>query len=232
MNIVQLNIDGYITRYCFLHGSSDIGPLQQDELTHHLEQIGSSRFYRLSNGSICKLQRDRHTSGSWAWLTKEILERRLLLRASAIREWRSNRKLARLGLRTIPIHAVAIACNPFNPLGCLLIMPWLENMRSGEECFRDADEVERRTLLERVARDVALAARHGYGHRDLHLGNLMIDAQGEILWIDTHLRSLSRCTFRRRQQLCATFHDEKLFGPQYRQMLQNMTLNLFDTKAE
>lgn len=230
MNIALLNIDGYLTRYCFLHGSSDIGPLQQDEVTHRLEQIGSSRFYRLSDGSICKLQQDRYAPGSWRWLTKEILERRLFLRASGIREWRCNRKLASLGLRTVPIYAVAIACNPCNPLGNLLIMPWLENMRSGKEYFSDASEAERHALLERLAHDVALAARHGYGHRDLHLGNMMIDNEGSILWIDTHLRSLSRFPSRRRQQLCATFHDEKLFGPHYKLILQKITLALLDYK--
>ena len=64
-----------------------------------------------------------------------------------------------------------------------------------------------------------MLASHGYCHRDLHFGNLMIDPMGEIIWIDTHVRRLPFGVKARQQCLAATLKPGKLHGETYRNYL-------------
>lgn len=230
MKIDYVHIEGKQHPYFFIYKkpSLSIINLEQDEITTRLEKIGSSHFYRMPSGELCKISNDRFNTWSISWFLRDIIERRCFLKTPAIKEWNDNVKLSNWGIRTIPIYAVAIACLPTNRLSSLLVMPLLTNMRSGEDYYRTGDDFERNILFERIARDVAITAQNGYCHRDLHLGNLMVDGYGEIMWIDTHLKKLPNNDQQKRQCLCATFKETKLFGISNRNLLQSLTLEHYN----
>lgn len=74
--------------------------------------------------------------------------------------------------------------------GSLLLMEHVQHARPGGEVFDAMDEAERSEFLRRFSQEVALLARHGFVHRDLHYNNLLIDSEGCIIWIDAHIRRL------------------------------------------
>jgi tRNA A-37 threonylcarbamoyl transferase component Bud32 len=231
MKIDYVNIEGKQHLYLFIYKnpSLPIINLEQDEITTRFEKIGSSRFYRMSSGELCKISTDRLNTWSLSWFLRDILERRCFLKSPAVKEWRNNIILSKLGIKTVPIDAVAIACMPSNRLSSLLVMPLLTDMRSGEDYYNEANYLARNDLFQHIARDVALSAYNGYGHRDLHLGNLMVNSLGDIVWIDTHLKKLPKGTSQRKKHLSSMFHERKLFGSSNKIVLQSMALEYYET---
>ncbi|WP_136067777.1 lipopolysaccharide kinase InaA family protein [Modicisalibacter radicis] len=186
-----------------------------------LERIGSSAFYLdETGGSLYKLVRDKYDwrQQSAKWLFRDLLDKRLSGRSAAAREYRSNRIIRRAGLRTIACRAYGVAVNPGNPLGSLYVMEYLDGARSGERHFLEQDEAGRRDFLRRMCDEALRLIAHGYVHRDFHFGNVLVDAQGELIWIDTHVRRLPRALARRQACLEAMLSPTKLQGETYRQL--------------
>lgn len=186
-----------------------------------LEQIGSSAFYLdETGGSLYKLVRDKYDwrKRTGKWLFRDLLDKRLSGRFAAAREYRSNRIIRRAGLKTISCRAYGVAVNPCNPLGSLYAMQYLDEARSGERHFLEQDEVGRRDFLLRMCDEALQLIAHGYVHRDFHFGNVLVDTQGALIWIDTHIRRLPRAHAQRQACLEAMLIPTKLKGEKYRQL--------------
>lgn len=186
-----------------------------------LERIGSSAFYLdETGGSLYKLVGDKY---DWRrqtakWLLRDLLDKRLSGRFAAAREYRSNRIIRRAGLKTIACRAYGVAVNPCNPLGSLYAMQYLDEARSGERHFLEQDETGRHDFLRRMCDEALRLIAHGYVHRDFHFGNVLVDSQGGLIWIDTHVRRLPRTRARRQACLEAMLSPTKLQGDKYRQL--------------
>lgn len=198
--------------------------LEGNAAMQRLESIGSSRFYlEPVSQTLFKFARDKY---AWhrqpvKWLTRDILENRLLAGGDAIKEWRSNRTLRRAGLDVVECRGVGIALNPFNSLGSVYAMAYLPGARSGEAYFKALDEFRRRDFVEKLCREVIQLADHGYYHRDLHYGNFLVDGKDEFIWIDTHVRRLPKSPDKRRNCLESMLSARKLQGAAYRDLVRD-----------
>ena len=222
----------YVMRSPFF--SSQCLDLVQDEAMQRLEAIGSSHFYlERDTQTLFKLVRDKYDARHRfaKWLSRDILDKRLLGGGDAFKEWRSNRILRRAGLQTVECRGLGVAVNILNPLGSLYAMPYLSGIESGEAHFRRLDEPQRLTFIERLCDDVIVLARHGYYHRDLHYGNVMVSQAGEPIWIDTHIRRLPHGEGKRRQRLVDMLSPSKLQGARYRDHAECYLIREFDTQA-
>ena len=70
--------------------------------------------------------------------------------------------------------------------------------------------------LQSSAEEVARLAQAGFVHRDLHYNNLLLDSEGEIIWIDAHVRRLPRKRDRHWDAICRSLTVSKLRGEPYR----------------
>ncbi|MGL5040979.1 MAG: lipopolysaccharide kinase InaA family protein [Aeromonas sp.] len=222
MKLTTLDLHGKKYYYLLLHHPLELAhwSLQQNELTQQLERIASSQFWlHAPSHTLCKIVPDKYPRWSSRWWGRDQFNKRLMGQIDALREWRSSRCLQQAGLRVVPCQAAGIALNPLNPYASFLAVSYLSDHHSGEHYFEHANEAERLSLLAQVAKDIYQLAAHGYYHRDLHLGNLMIDPCGQIVWIDTHVRRLPRDIERQQQVIATSLDPSKLFGQRYRDYL-------------
>ncbi|HHQ4554774.1 lipopolysaccharide kinase InaA family protein [Aeromonas allosaccharophila] len=222
MTLTTLDLHGKKRYYLLLHDELglDHWALQQSELTRRLESIASSQFWlHPASNSLCKIVPDKYPRWSLGWWRRDLLGKRLVGHIDALREWQSNRRLRKAGLQVVPCKAAGIALNPLNPHASFLAVHYLAEHCSGEHYFKQAGENDRLALLHRLAQDLYHLAKHGYYHRDLHLGNLMLSPAGNIVWIDTHVRRLPSNLERLRQTFLDSLEPKKLFGQFYRDYL-------------
>ncbi|MCT7654756.1 phosphotransferase [Oceanimonas sp. NS1] len=113
-----------------------------------------------------------------------------------------------------------MSLQPGNVGGSLLLMERVQDARSGGHCFEDMNEAERLEFLTRFSQEVAALARAGFVHRDLHYDNLLLDPQGNIIWIDAHVRRLPRQRDRHWAAIQASLTVNKLRGEHYRAFVE------------
>ncbi|MDP5292832.1 lipopolysaccharide kinase InaA family protein [Oceanimonas sp. CHS3-5] len=211
----------------WLFAESLNGPLRlvSSTLTDEFEAVGSSRFYLSEDGAILgKVSTDRYSRRRQPlkWLLHDYLEKRLLLQTDAAKEYRSLRILQKAGLRTPRCFGWGVSLHPDNAGGSLLLMEHRQHARSGGDCFEEMDETKRLAFLTRFSEEVARLARAGYVHRDLHYNNLLLDAQGEIIWIDAHVRRLPRKRDRQWDAIRRSLTVNKLRGEPYRVFVEQL----------
>ncbi|WP_162500841.1 hypothetical protein [Modicisalibacter coralii] len=193
--------------------------LEHPEAMQPLEDVGSSRFYLDAHGTrLFKIVTDKY---DWRrrpmkWLLRDLLEKRLSGRFAGYREYRSNRIIRRAGLKAVECHAYGVAINPFNALGSVYVMDYRRDAVSGEPFFLAQGESGRLALLKRMCDEALQLIEHGYAHRDFHYGNVMVDGDGGLIWIDTHVRKLPADPQRRRACVEAMLSPTKLKGEAYR----------------
>nr|WP_300310975.1 lipopolysaccharide kinase InaA family protein [Halomonas sp.] len=191
--------------------------------TQAFEAVGSSRFYTSQDGKIlAKVVPDKFSKRQHPlqWLTRDYLEKRWFAQSDARKEYLSMRILHRTGLRTPRFHGWGLSLNPVNRNASLLLMERIEHAQMGGDRFREMDEPCREQLLDRVADEVLMLAKAGYLHRDLHLNNLLVTPDNELIWVDAHLRRMPNNPSRQWPALLATLSPTKLYGEPYRQRVE------------
>ncbi|MDR9440500.1 MAG: hypothetical protein RI841_13555, partial [Halomonas sp.] len=96
----------------------------------------------------------------------------------------------------------------------------VQEAQPGGEVFDALNEDRRLAFLERFCREVAQLACAGYVHRDLHYNNLLIDRDGNIVWIDAHLRRLPTKSADQWPALRKSLTVNKLRGEHYRKIVE------------
>lgn len=222
MILTTLDLYGKEHYYLLFHNQAGLAhwSLKRIQTTRILERIASSQFwFHPASNSLCKIVPDKYPRWTFGWWCRDLLSKRLIGHIDALREWRSNQHLRKAGLRVVSCKAAGLALNPLNPYASFLAVSYLTDHHSGQHYFLRADEVGRLSLLHLLAQDIYQLATHGYYHRDLHLGNLMVSPCGHIVWIDTHVRRLPNNLERRHQVLASSLEPDKLFGQFYRDYL-------------
>ncbi|MDT8878295.1 lipopolysaccharide kinase InaA family protein [Halomonas saccharevitans] len=195
MKLLELPFDDVQHRYLVFHpnGLPDRLSLVSTATTQAFEAVGSSRFYVSQDRRIlAKVVPDKFArrQAPFKWLLRDYLEKRCLGQSDARKEYLSLQVLRRAGLATPQCHGWGISLDPGNRNGSLLLMEHVQNARPGGEVFDELDEPGRLVFLEVFCQEVARLAHAGYVHRDLHYNNLLVDADGSLIWIDAHVRQL------------------------------------------
>lgn len=225
MKLLDIPFNDRRRRYLVFH-ERDLPPrlaLASTSTTDAFEAAGSSRFYTSQDGRIlAKVVPDKFSTRlePFKWLTRDYIEKRWLAQSDARKEYLSMRILARAGLRTPRFHGWGLSLNPANRNGSLLLMEQVKNAEMGGERFERFDEPERKMLLDQIADEVVILARAGYLHRDLHLNNLLVSPDNELIWVDAHLRRIPRRKEHQWPALVATLSDTKLYGERYRHWVE------------
>ncbi|WP_413616489.1 phosphotransferase [Halomonas cupida] len=227
MKLLDIPFNDRRRRYLIFHPRRlpDRLALASTSTTEAFEEVGSSRFYTSTDGAIlAKVVPDKFSRRRepLKWLTRDYLEKRCLAQSDARKEYMSLRTLQRAGLRTPRCHGWGLSLNPANRNASLLLMEHIQGARmGGDVVFLQADEASRERLLDQVADEVLKLAQAGYLHRDLHLNNLLVTAEHELVWVDAHLKPMPRANNKRWSALKATLSANKFYGEQYRQRVED-----------
>jgi len=215
VKIVAVDIAGRRRTY-LLFESGDIQTslvLAKDGRSRLMEEMASSEFYfDASTGVLAKVKSDKY---DWRqrpvrWFLRDFIDKRLFFQFEARKEVRSKRVLQRAGLRTPRCVAWGVSLNPFNHQGSLLVIEHVDGLMTGEQYFRGLEEPQRDHFLVSLCDDLLKLATAGYMHRDLHMNNFLCTSQGEIIWIDTHVKSLPFEKHARAQALCRSVSKSHL----------------------
>ena len=225
MKLLDIPFNDRRRRYLVFHARNlpERLALASTTTTQAFEAVGSSRFYTSQDGKIlAKVVPDKFSKRQHPlqWLTRDYLEKRWFAQSDARKEYLSMRILHRTGLRTPRFHCWGLSLNPANRNASLLLMERIEHAQMGGDLFKEMDEPCRERLLDRVADEVLMLARAGYLHRDLHLNNLLVTPDNELIWVDAHLRRMPNSQAKQWPALLATLSPTKLYGEAYRQRVE------------
>ncbi|MBS9402927.1 hypothetical protein KG088_04740 [Halomonas sp. TRM85114] len=225
MKLLDIPFNDRRRRYLVFHPNRlpDRLALQSTTTTKMFESIGSSRFFVSRNQRIlAKVVPDKFSKACSPikWFLHDYLEKRWLGQSDARKEYLSLNILRRAGLQTPDCLGWGLSLNPGNRNASLLLMEHVQDTRSGGEVFDALDEEARLTFLEQLCREVMQLARAGYVHRDLHYNNLLIASNGDILWIDTHVRPLPTKSTDQWPALKKSLTVNKLRGEKYRNIVE------------
>ncbi|MBP5979609.1 MAG: hypothetical protein KA748_05350 [Halomonas sp.] len=187
-----------------------------------LDSQSSSHFYvQAQSGTLFKLVRDKYSpkENFWRWLGRDIISKRLTGSYDARKEFTSRRILEQLGQHTVDVRGYGVALNFFNPLGSLYAMEHMQNCMTGSAYFEMLDEAGRYTFIETLSLQIIQLAKAGYYHRDLHLDNLLMDDQQQLIWIDTHIKALPASSKKRAALLESMLTNSRIERVAYRAYL-------------
>ena len=115
---------------------------------------------------------------------------RKYVRCQARREFEAARRLARWQIPVIEVYGWAVALAPNAAYESMLLMEYRADCTNARRYLETtADKRLQWALLSLIADDVIAIYRRGFHHNDCHLGNVLVDRQGQRTWIDNELRS-------------------------------------------
>ncbi|NIC04147.1 lipopolysaccharide kinase InaA family protein [Billgrantia bachuensis] len=236
MKLLDLPFNDRRRRYLVFHNRDlpDQLALLSTTTTEAFESIGSSRFFLSTDHRIlAKVVPDKfdRRQAPLKWLLQDYIEKRWLAQSDGRMEYLSLQVLRRAGLKTPRCYGWGISLNPNNRSASLLLMERVHGTRPGGEVFDEMDEAGREAFLERLCEQVAQLAHMGYTHRDLHYNNLLIDAKGEIYWIDAHVRRLPSKNADQWPALKRSLTATKLRGEEYRKKAENRLETLWHQES-
>ncbi|MGL5936255.1 MAG: hypothetical protein ACRCZI_11615, partial [Cetobacterium sp.] len=134
-----------------------------------------------------------------------------------LKEWRANKVLCQNSIRTVEYIDAGISINPCCKHSSYLVMKYIENVKYGKGFFINSNEEGRGLMLEQIAIDLSLIIKIGYVPRDIHLDNFLVDEDGKIIWIDTHLKKIPLFFKQNKINKCLSY--DKFYDVKYRDIL-------------
>jgi len=225
MQLLNISIDNQPGKSYIFHNEEHIQTrlkLYTSNKTEEMNSLGSSLFYMGDRNILVKMAPDKYKKrlNPLKWFFRDYLEKRLLLQFDARKEFKSLNILKKAGLKVPKCYGWGGSLNPFNSSGSVFIMGYLEHAVSGGKYFESLDEHQRYDFLDRLSVELSKLVDIGYYNRDLHYDNMMISDQGEIIWIDTHVKALPLDKENRWGVLNLTLVPSKLAGERYSNYLK------------
>jgi len=159
--------------------------IQTDEEEKLFVKVTRSKYGANNNG-------DRKHN-KWKFFFREIIAERILLTARTLQEYRSTKKLIKIGIKTPDIYASGFFITNMNTYNGIIIYKKMENLISAQEFLLTSQSIEMKTiLLKKIEIDYKLMAIHKIHFRDLHMSNILFNpVSHDIYWIDASLYRIS-----------------------------------------
>jgi len=171
--------------------ASDFQPAVDPSKWHLLHRGPHSRIYHVHGTTPCVVKLAMPRSKPRDNLRKYVA-------CQAKREFRGNRTLASIGLRTPTVYGWGVTPSPFAYYESALFMRPLPDFKSGLTVIRkENDAAKRRHFLDTLAEQLACLQGNGYIHKDAHFGNLCVPGDGSLVWIDNDIRRPATISARR-----------------------------------
>lgn len=169
MTCGNLPLSHYLNVFTEVHNYLDKGEV----LHRNTRQAGI--LLRMKNGHAVKLFPSKGMMFT--------LMRALFRQTKAHKQWKAAKCLLDLHLRTpAPVSVKVFA--PGTKYESAYIYDYLEDAVPLREVIQTADQEEREVCLEALSHDLAVMAGAGVLFIDFHLGNVLLDKEQNLWWID------------------------------------------------
>jgi tRNA A-37 threonylcarbamoyl transferase component Bud32 len=124
---------------------------------------------------------------------REIIAERLCLNVKTIREFRSIRKLRKIGINTPEVYSAGFFLTNKSKYSGIIIYKMLNNQVTAKEYMLSSESNENKAaLLEHMTNDYKKMSKKGIHFYDYHLSNVLVNTKTlDIYWIDPILKNIS-----------------------------------------
>lgn len=185
--------------------------------------ISSDLYISTCKELLLKIERPKYKirSNFYRWFFRDFLRKIFILGWDAKREYQGYKIAHSIGLATPKVYCWGGTLSPFSETISFIILEYKEFYTPGFLYFRSLSECDKYKFIEKLSSEAVTLARRGYVHRDFHLNNFLVNADGSVLWIDTHFKRLSFIKSKKRMQLYNSLSDDKLGGYKYKSIIYN-----------
>lgn len=175
------------------------------DFSSYSEHTGGTAEIYLSKDKyyLLKLMRCKHKlkDGFFIWFYKVFLKKVTVIKLDAFREARGYKIANKANIKTPILYSWGVPSSFFNDFVSYFLIEYKSGSKPGSLYFKSLSFDGKKVFLSNLAGQLARLSRLGFSHRDLHLDNLLIEKNGNILWIDNHFKRLPLFKNRRIKQL-------------------------------
>jgi tRNA A-37 threonylcarbamoyl transferase component Bud32 len=127
------------------------------------------------------------------FILREIIAERLCLNVKTIREFRSTKKLRKIGINTPEVYSAGFFLTNKSKYSGIIIYKMLNNQVTAKEYMLSSESNENKAaLLDRMTNDYKKMSKKGIHFYDYHLSNVLVNTKTlDIYWIDPILKNIS-----------------------------------------
>lgn len=127
------------------------------------------------------------------FILREIIAERLCLNVKTIREFRSIKKLRKIGINTPEVYSAGFFLTNKSKYSGIIIYKMLNNQVTAKEYMLSSESNENKAaLLDRMTNDYKKMSKKGIHFYDYHLSNVLVNTKTlDIYWIDPILKNIS-----------------------------------------
>lgn len=183
--------------------------------------VSSDLYISKCHRFLFKVERCKYNykHNMFRWFFRDLIRKFFILGLDARREYKGYNIVKSAGLNAPSVYFWGGSISPLNNALSFLMIDYKSKTTSGLEYFRSLTDNEKRIFIRRLANEAVRLSKYGFVHRDFHLNNFLIEDDGRILWIDTHLRKLSIFKNKRWKQITSSLCEQKLESQEYKDIV-------------
>lgn len=151
----------------------------------------SSRLFGFcqDGNALVKLRREKYlpSRNPLAWFFRVLIRDRILFQFESRKERTGGRRLAAAGLKVARNLGWGLSVNPFNEWLSVYICA-VEKAKTVHQVFQDSGPRRRQEIVEKIADELARCVGRGFVIKDPSFNNILVDAEGELIWVDTETK--------------------------------------------
>ncbi|WP_108650211.1 hypothetical protein [Dongshaea marina] len=222
LKFIKIKIDGK-PRVCIV--KSDIYLPRYIEIKEsELIKTGSSKFYIYDGKFLFKVRENKYKikRNPIGWFFRTLIRDRILIQTDSRKEYKGNKRIERVGIKTVRNYGWGVFINPFDRYLSLCFMSYHPEMVELQEFLNDKNKSKenKNHVIENLLDEINYLAGRGYYLKDFHFGNFLY-GDNDLLWIDTHIKPLSKFKNKKGDQFTSSI-DKRKVGDQYWDMVKSV----------
>ncbi|WP_026959217.1 lipopolysaccharide kinase InaA family protein [Aliagarivorans taiwanensis] len=149
----------------------------------------TSFLFSRDSSVLVKLHRSPPTyvGKPYKWIKKELLQSRILFRNLTFKEFKSQKKLERLGFDIPKTYGWGVVLNPFSKIQAIMSSEFLAGSVDSREVIAKGDDEVTRGMVAKWSQELGKLYAKGYYHTDPHIGNFLFHERRSV-WIDSRIK--------------------------------------------